>query len=114
MHIVDLKSHDPRFHVFLIEAEFMIFVTFAYLSATIQGEMTRGIFRFQAESAALQLGTSSKSVNTSITQMISAASQGNENYTGMAVRDTAGALKDLTMAVHGVASTTNNRETQEK
>ena len=47
-------------------------------------------------------------------QLISASSQGNDNYTGLAARDTASALKDLTRAVRGVAATTNNRDTQNK
>ncbi|XP_052124986.1 talin-1 isoform X3 [Frankliniella occidentalis] len=67
-----------------------------------------------AETAALQLGSTTKSVNFAMAQMLSAASQGNENYTGLAARDTASALKNMTMAVRGVASTTTVRETQER
>lgn len=40
--------------------------------------------------------------------------QGNENYTGIAARDTANALKVLMQAVRGVAATTNDRALQEK
>lgn len=67
-----------------------------------------------ADTAALQLGSTSKSVNFAMAQLLSAASQGNENYTGLAARDTAASLKDLTMAVRGVAATTTVRETQER
>lgn len=40
--------------------------------------------------------------------------QGNENYTGMAARDTADALKALAASVRGVAATTRDRELQDK
>jgi len=39
--------------------------------------------------------------------------QGNENYTGIAARDTANALRMLTNAVRGVAATSNDRELQD-
>jgi len=39
--------------------------------------------------------------------------QGNENYTGIAARDTANALRVLTNAVRGVAATSNDRELQD-
>jgi len=39
--------------------------------------------------------------------------QGNENYTGMAARDTANALRVLTSAVRGVAATSSDRELQD-
>lgn len=38
--------------------------------------------------------------------------QGNENYTGIAARDTANALTVLTGAVRGVAATTNDKNIQ--
>jgi len=69
---------------------------------------------FQAESAALQLGSTSKNVGFAMAQLLSAAAQGNENYTGIAARNTSSALRDLTMSVRGVAATTNNRDTQTK
>ena len=40
--------------------------------------------------------------------------QGNENYTGIAARDTANALKVLMQSVRGVAATTNDRALQQK
>ncbi|KAJ9593984.1 hypothetical protein L9F63_014625, partial [Diploptera punctata] len=67
-----------------------------------------------AESAALQLGSTSKNVGFAMAQLLSAAAQGNENYTGIAARNTSSALRDLTMSVRGVAATTNNRDTQSK
>lgn len=67
-----------------------------------------------AESAALQLGSTSKNVGFAMAQLLSAAAQGNENYTGIAARNTSSALRDLTMSVRGVAATTNNRDTQTK
>jgi len=39
--------------------------------------------------------------------------QGNENYTGIAARDTANALQVLTSAVRGVAATSSDRELQD-
>ena len=40
-------------------------------------------------------------------QLLTAAAQANETYTGMAARDTANSLTSLTGAVRGVAATTN-------
>ena len=40
-------------------------------------------------------------------------SAGNENYTGIAARDTANALRVLAGAVRGVAAGTKNQQTQE-
>ncbi|XP_076242383.1 talin_middle and talin-RS domain-containing protein rhea isoform X2 [Calliopsis andreniformis] len=66
------------------------------------------------ESTALRLGATSKNVGFAMAQLLSAAKQGNENYTGSAARETATALKDLTYAVRGVAATSNQPETQKK
>ncbi|KJE89680.1 hypothetical protein CAOG_009384 [Capsaspora owczarzaki ATCC 30864] len=66
-----------------------------------------------AEEAALEVGATSKTVGSSMAQLLTAANQGNENYTGIAARDTAGALKVLASAVRGVAATTNDREAQD-
>ena len=46
-------------------------------------------------------------------QLLMAANQGNENYTGIAARDTANALRVLAGAVRGVAAGTKNLLTQE-
>lgn len=66
------------------------------------------------ESTALRLGATSKNVGFAMAQLLSAAKQGNENYTGSAARETASALKDLTYAVRGVAATSKQPETQKK
>ena len=65
------------------------------------------------ESCALQLGATSKTVGSSMAQLLTAANQGNENYTGIAARDTANALRVLAGAVRGVAAGTKNPQTQE-
>lgn len=64
------------------------------------------------ESCALELGATSKTVGSSMAQLLTAANQGNENYTGIAARDTASALKVLAGAVRGVAAGTKNQQTQ--
>ncbi|XP_076765357.1 talin_middle and talin-RS domain-containing protein rhea isoform X2 [Xylocopa sonorina] len=66
------------------------------------------------ESTALRLGSTLKNVGFAMAQLLSAAKQGNENYTGSAARETASALKDLTYAVRGVAATSTQPETQKK
>ena len=45
------------------------------------------------ESCSLELGATSKTVGSSMAQLLTAANQGNENYTGIAARDTANALQ---------------------
>lgn len=66
------------------------------------------------EDAASQLGSSSKNVRSAMAQLQTAAAQGNENYTGHAAQETANSLKDLTMAVRGVAATTTDRQLQSR
>ncbi|XP_065576606.1 talin-1-like isoform X2 [Artemia franciscana] len=65
-----------------------------------------------AENAALQLSSATKSVGSSVAQLLTAASQGDAKYTGIAASGTASALRDLTQATRAVASTTNDREAQ--
>lgn len=65
------------------------------------------------ESCSTELGASSKTVGSSMAQLLTAANQGNENYTGIAARDTASALQTLTDAARGVAALTKNPQTQE-
>jgi talin len=65
------------------------------------------------ESCSLELGATSKTVGSSMAQLLTAANQGNENYTGIAARDTANALQVLTSSVRGVAAFTKNRQTQD-
>lgn len=69
-------------------------------------------FSLKAEDAALQLGASSKNVRSAMSQLQTAAAQQNSNYTGHAAQETANSLRDLTMAVRGVAATTNDRQVQ--
>ncbi|XP_052693611.1 talin-2-like [Crassostrea angulata] len=57
------------------------------------------------EASAMKLGSTSKNVGSAMAQLLTAASQGNENYVGVAARDTANALHVLTEATRGVAST---------
>ncbi|XP_033725562.1 talin-1-like isoform X3 [Pecten maximus] len=65
-----------------------------------------------AESSAQKLGTTSKSVGSAMAQLLTAASQGNDNYVGIAARDTANVMRVLTDATRGVAATTEDRQVQ--
>jgi talin len=67
-----------------------------------------------AESASLQLNTASKSVGSTVAQLLTAASEGNEDITSRAARDTANALRDFTAAVRGVAANTKDRAVQNR
>ncbi|XP_055385289.1 talin-2 isoform X2 [Condylostylus longicornis] len=60
------------------------------------------------ENTAQQLSKSAKNVGIALSQLISAVSQGQRMYAGVAGRDTALALGDFTRSVHGVAATTKN------
>ncbi|XP_065937051.1 talin-1 isoform X14 [Magallana gigas] len=62
------------------------------------------------EASAMKLGSTSKNVGSAMAQLLTAASQGNENYVGVAARDTANALRVLTEATRGVASTSEDIE----
>eukprot|EP00105_Crassostrea_gigas_P007281 XP_011421472.1 PREDICTED: talin-2-like isoform X1 [Crassostrea gigas] len=57
------------------------------------------------EASAMKLGSTSKNVGSAMAQLLTAASQGNENYVGVAARDTVNALRMLTEATRFVAST---------
>ncbi|XP_021356551.1 talin-1-like isoform X2 [Mizuhopecten yessoensis] len=65
-----------------------------------------------AETSAQKLGTTSKSVGSAMAQLLTAASQGNDNYVGIAARDTANVMRVLTDATRGVAATTEDRQVQ--
>ncbi|XP_061734598.1 talin-2a isoform X2 [Nerophis ophidion] len=58
------------------------------------------------EKCAQELGSTSKSVGSSMAQLLTCAAQGNEHYTGIAARETAQALKTLAQAARGVAAST--------
>ncbi|XP_061732847.1 talin-1 isoform X2 [Nerophis ophidion] len=60
------------------------------------------------EKCSQDLGTSTKAVSSAIAQLLSEATQGNENYTGMAARDVAQALKSLASSARGVAATADD------
>ncbi|RUS77308.1 hypothetical protein EGW08_014935, partial [Elysia chlorotica] len=66
-----------------------------------------------AETSSSQLGTTSKTVGSSMAQLLTAAAQGNEDYVGIAARDTVNALKILVSSVRGVASTTEDRQVRQ-
>ena len=55
-----------------------------------------------------QLGTTSNGVDVAIIQLLSAVTQGNRAYAGVAGRDTALALGEFTKSVRGVAATSKN------
>ncbi|XP_061881013.1 talin-2a isoform X1 [Entelurus aequoreus] len=56
------------------------------------------------EKCAQELGSTSKSVGSSMAQLLTCAAQGNEHYTGIAARETAQALKTLAQAARGVGA----------
>ncbi|XP_072321618.1 talin-2a isoform X2 [Eucyclogobius newberryi] len=60
------------------------------------------------EKCAQDLGSTSKSVGSSMAQLLTCAAQGNEHYTGIAARETAQALKTLAQAARGVAASTSD------
>uniref|UniRef100_A0A8C2Z0Q0 Talin 2a n=1 Tax=Cyclopterus lumpus TaxID=8103 RepID=A0A8C2Z0Q0_CYCLU len=60
------------------------------------------------EKCAQDLGSTSKSVGSSMAQLLTCAAQGNEHYTGIAARETAQALRTLAQAARGVASSTTD------
>ena len=66
------------------------------------------------ETAQFEVSAASKTIGQSLAQLISAASQGSENYTSVAARDTAQALAILASAVKAVAATSNDRDLQEQ
>ncbi|XP_053145753.1 talin-1 isoform X1 [Hemicordylus capensis] len=58
------------------------------------------------EKCAQDLGNSTKAVSSAIAQLLGEVAQGNENYTGIAARDVAHALRSLSQAARGVAANT--------
>uniref|UniRef100_A0A671LTR4 Talin-1-like n=1 Tax=Sinocyclocheilus anshuiensis TaxID=1608454 RepID=A0A671LTR4_9TELE len=60
------------------------------------------------EKCSQDLGSSTKAVSSAIAQLLGEATQGNENYTGMAARDVAQALRSLASAARGVAANTED------
>uniref|UniRef100_M3ZZJ2 Talin 1 n=1 Tax=Xiphophorus maculatus TaxID=8083 RepID=M3ZZJ2_XIPMA len=64
------------------------------------------------EKCSQDLGTSTKAVTSGIAQLLSEATQGDENYIGMSARDIAQTLKSLASAARGVAATADDPATR--
>ncbi|KAM3848637.1 talin-1 isoform 2-T3 [Vipera latastei] len=64
------------------------------------------------EKCAQDLGNSTKAVSSAIAQLLGEVTQGNENYTGIAARDVAQALRSLSQAARGVAAGTEDPQAQ--
>lgn len=67
-----------------------------------------------AESCLLDLGANSKTVSAAVAQLVTAAGQGNESYTGVAAKDMAEALRQLVVACRGVCATTKSSEQRDE
>ena len=65
------------------------------------------------ETPAQMLGASSKLVGSAVAQLLTAAAQGNEEFTGVSARDTAAALEQLMIAVREVAASMDDRDHKE-
>ncbi|XP_068221988.1 talin-2 isoform X2 [Palaemon carinicauda] len=66
------------------------------------------------ESAAQQLTNSSKTVGSTMAQLLTSSSQGNQHFTGLASRDTALALKEFSSAVRGVVATSTDHGVRDR
>ncbi|KAG0722917.1 Talin-2 [Chionoecetes opilio] len=66
------------------------------------------------ESATQQLTNSSKTVGSTMAQLLTSSTQGNQHFTGLASRDTALALKEFSSAVRGVIATTRDPQLRER
>ncbi|XP_029139948.1 talin-1 [Protobothrops mucrosquamatus] len=64
------------------------------------------------EKCAQDLGNSTKAVSSAIAQLLGEVTQGNENYTGIAARDVAQALRQLSQSARGVAASTEDPQAQ--
>ena len=61
-----------------------------------------------------QLAALSKSVGLSMAQMLTAAAQGNEVYTGIAAKETLNSLRSFASSIRAISACSNNRTYQEK
>ena len=52
-------------------------------------------------------------MGSAVAQLLTAAAQGNEEYTGVSARDTAAALEQLMIAVREVAASMDDKENKE-
>ncbi|XP_060579795.1 talin-1-like isoform X4 [Ruditapes philippinarum] len=66
-----------------------------------------------AESCGATLGANSKKVGSAMAQLLTAAAQGNDNYVGIAARDTANALRVFVNAARGVAANSKDKQEQQ-
>ncbi|KAM6111541.1 talin-1-like [Phoenicopterus ruber ruber] len=64
------------------------------------------------EKCAQDLGNSTKAVSSAIAHLLGEVAQGNENYTGIAAREVAQALRLLSQAARGVAASTPDPQAQ--
>ncbi|NWT55285.1 TLN1 protein, partial [Erythrocercus mccallii] len=64
------------------------------------------------EKCAQDLGNSTKAVSSAIAHLLGEVAQGNENYTGIAAREVAQALRSLSQAARGVAASTSDPQAQ--
>nr|XP_054507577.1 talin-1 [Agelaius phoeniceus]XP_054507578.1 talin-1 [Agelaius phoeniceus] len=64
------------------------------------------------EKCAQDLGNSTKAVSSAIAHLLGEVAQGNENYTGIAAREVAQALRSLSQAARGVAANTSDPQAQ--
>ncbi|CAB4054720.1 TLN [Lepeophtheirus salmonis] len=66
------------------------------------------------QNASFKLNTACKSVGSTVAQLITAASEGNQDITNRAARETANALRDYTAAVRVVAASTDDPPRQNR
>ena len=78
-----------------------------------EGSITPLPNRNGEESPAQMLGASSKLVGSAVAQLLTAAAQGNEEFTGVSARDTAAALEQLMIAVREVAASMDDKDNKE-
>ncbi|NXB28112.1 TLN1 protein, partial [Eulacestoma nigropectus] len=64
------------------------------------------------EKCTQDLGNSTKAVSSAIAHLLGEVAQGNENYTGIAAREVAQALRSLSQAARGVAANTSDPQAQ--
>ncbi|KAF1502294.1 Talin-1, partial [Eudyptula minor] len=64
------------------------------------------------EKCAQDLGNSTKAVSSTIAHLLGEVAQGNENYTGIAAREVAQALRSLSQAARGVAASIPDLQVQ--
>ena len=66
------------------------------------------------ETTSQNLNNSSKTVGSTMAQLLTSAAQANQHFTGLASRDTALALKEFASAVRGVVATTAEHDVRDR